>query len=145
MLLAVGLVVVVSLVVPSGRHQWAESLVRQPQPYSSLAFADPTALPTEVAHGKAVTFTFTIASHQSRNLVYPYFLKSSPSKIKGFGGSFGGGSVAVPAGQSRRVRVHADPKCARSQCRISVALVGNGEVIDFNVRVTGSKSVAGQS
>jgi hypothetical protein len=129
--------VAVSLLVPASRHQWAESVIRQPSPYSSLAFVDPTGLPTAVASGQTLHFSFTIGNHESRSLVYQYFLKSSPSKVTGFGGSFGGGSVAVPADQSRSVTVSADPECSGSPCRISVILPYHAEAVDFNIRVTG--------
>jgi hypothetical protein len=143
-LLVLGAIVAVSLVVPFGRHQWAESLVRQPSPYTALSFDDPAGLPTTVVSGQEVRFTFTVGNNELRSLTYRYLLTSAPSKVKAFGGSFGGGSVTVPVGQSRRVRVSADPKCAGSPCRIAVVLVGPAEVIDFNVQVSGLETTAGQ-
>lgn len=131
--------------MPFGRHQWAESLIRQPSSYSTLAFADPAGLPTGVVSGETITFTFTVGNNESHNLVYRYLLASSPSKVTAFGGSFGGGSVAVPKNGSRRVRVSADPKCAGSPCRISVDLVNPVEVVDFNVQVTGLAATPGHS
>jgi hypothetical protein len=144
-LLGLGLIVALSLVVPFGRHQWAESLIRQPSAYTSVAFANPTGLPTAVVSGQALTFTFTVGNHEPRSLVYAFFLKSSPSNVIGFGGSFGGGSVAVPAGRSRSVTVSVDPKCAGSPCRISVLLLGYPVTVDFNVRVAGLGATAGKS
>jgi hypothetical protein len=132
-LLATGVFVAVTLVLPGGRHQWAESLIRQPSQYTTLAFADPTGLPKSVVSGNHLEFTFTVGNQEGRDLVYRYLVQSSPTKITAYGGYFAVGSVAVPNGGSRRVAVSADPECAASPCRISVMLVGHAESIDFNV------------
>jgi hypothetical protein len=142
-LLVVGAFVVVSLVAPFGRHQWAESLVRQPSPYSSLAFVDATDLPTDLVPGQHVEFTFTIGNHESQDEVYRYLVASSPSKLTVLGGNFGAGSVSIPAGQSRDVKVSADPQCAASPCTISVVLRGHAETIDFIVRLEASATTGG--
>jgi hypothetical protein len=144
-LLVVGVFVVVSLVSPFGRHQWAESLVRQPSPYSSLAFVNPTALPNVVVPGQPVEFTFTVGNHESRNELYRYLVASSPSKLTVLGGNFGAGSVTILAGQSRDVKVSADPQCAASPCKISVVLRGHAEAIDFIVQLPGSGTTGEQS
>jgi hypothetical protein len=144
-LLGVGVIVVMSLVLPSGRHQWAESLIRQPSHYSTLAFAAPTALPKTVVSGQPVKFTFTIGNQEGQDLVYGYRAKSSPTRITAYGGYFAVGSVAVPAGQSRLVTVSADPECTASPCRITVTLIGHPEMIDFLAELTGSGSSAGNS
>jgi hypothetical protein len=141
--LVVVAVLAVSLALPFGRHQWAESLVRQPSPYTTLAFASPATLPTTLVDGQKVIFVFTVGNQESRNLVYRYLVQSSPSQVRAFGGSFAGGSVAVSEGQSRSVRVAADPHCAGSPCRISVDLVNQDEAIDFNIQVTGIGSTKG--
>lgn len=143
MLLVAAAFVVVSLLLPFGRHQWAESLVRQPTPYSSLAFAHPTELPSVIEPGQALAFTFTVGNHESRDLVYRYLASSSPSKLTALGGYFAAGSVTIPAGQSREVKVSAEPGCAKSPCRISVVLPGHTEAIDFNVQL--STGTPGQS
>jgi hypothetical protein len=144
-LLVVGAIVVVSVVLPVGRHQWAESLIRQPTPYSTLAFADPTGLPKSIVSGEPVEFTFTIGNEEVRDQVYHYVAKSTPTKITAYGGYFAVGSVAVPVGGSRRVTVSADPECTASPCTLSVILTGHAESIDFNVRLIGTGSAAGQS
>jgi uncharacterized membrane protein len=144
-LVVVGAIVVVSLVLPVGRHQWAESLIRQPSPYTTLAFADPTGLPKSIVSGEPVEFTFTIGNEQARDQVYHYVAKSSPTKITAYGGYFAVGSVAVPVGSSRQVTVSADPGCTASPCNLSVILTGHGESIDFNVRLIGAGSAPGQS
>lgn len=137
-LVAVGVLVVVSVVVPFGRHQWAESLIRQPAHYSTLAFATPTALPTSIVSGKDVEFSFTVGNQEGRDLDYRYLVASSPTRITGYGGFFAAGSLAVPVNGSRLVTVSANPQCSGSPCRISVTLAGRGESIDFTVRVIGS-------
>jgi uncharacterized membrane protein len=144
-LVVVGAIVVVSLVLPIGRHQWAESLIRQPTPYSTLAFADPTGLPKSVVSGEPLEFTFTVGNEEARDQVYRYTVKSSPTKITAYGGYFAVGSVAVHAGRTRQVTVSADPECTASPCNISVMLVGHDESIDFYVRLIGTGSGTGQS
>ena len=128
--------VAVSLVLPGSRHQWAESVIQQPSSYSAVAFVAPSELPATVVSGQPLEFTFTVENHESERLRYPYFLLASPTANKD--GIVGGGSVVVPAGESRNVNVSVDPKCSGSPCRITVGLAGRGgEAVDFNFTVTG--------
>jgi len=135
--------IAVSLVLPGTRHQWAESVVRQPAPYSAVSFVAPSELPTTLVSGQSLQFTFTVENHESKSLRYPYFLIASPTKNAD--GIVGGGSVVVPAGGSRNVNVSLDPKCSGSPCRISVGLAGYGVAVDFNFVVTGLAASAGKT
>ncbi len=135
--------VAVSLVLPGSRHQWAESIIQQPEPYSAVSFVAPSKLPTTVASGQSLQFTFTVENHESKRVRYPYFLIASPSSNTD--GIVGGGSVVVPAGESRNVKVSVDPKCTDSPCRLSVGLAGDGVAVDFNFIVTGLATNAGQT
>jgi len=125
--------IAVSLLLPVGRHQWAESLIRQPSPYTTLAFENPTALPTVLVAGHPVSFTFLVGNHETRDATYRYLVTCSPSK-KAF---YAGGTVTVPMDRSRSVKVSDDPECSGSPCQISVVLVDYAETIAFNVRLTG--------
>ena len=127
--------VAVSLVLPGSRHQWVESIIQQPEPYSAVSFVAPNKLPTTVASGQALQFTFAAENHESKTIRYPYFLIASPSNNTA--GIVGGGSVVVPAGESSNVTVSVDPKCTGSPCQLSVGLAGYGVAVDFNFIVTG--------
>ena len=108
-----------------------------------MSFVAPSELPTTVASGQSLQFTFTVENHESKRVRYPYFLIASPSSNTH--GIVGGGSVVVPAGGSRNVNVSVDPKCTASPCQLSVGLAGYGVAVDFNFIVTGLASDAGQA
>ena len=132
--------IAVSLLLPVGRHQWAESLIRQPSPYTTLAFEDPTELPTVLVAGHPISFTFWVGNHELRDATYRYLVTSSPSK-KPF---YAGGTLTVPMGRSRSVKVSDDPQCSGSPCQISVVLVDYAETITFNVQLTGIAASEGR-
>ena len=129
----------VMLAFPGARHQLDVSLVRQPARYTTLAFVEPTALPTVIVAGKPLAFRFSVGNNEGSTVAYRYFVLATPSKKSSI---FTGGSVAVREGRTRSVRVSAVPTCSGSPCRISVLLV-NVESIDFNVKVTGVASHEG--
>ncbi|MGO9333417.1 MAG: hypothetical protein ACLQCU_05080 [Acidimicrobiales bacterium] len=133
MVLVVVVAIAISLLLPVGRHQWAESLIRQPSPYTTLAFEDPSGLPAVLVAGHPISFTFWVGNHELRDATYRYLVTSSPSK-KVF---YAGGTLTVPMGRSRSVKVSDDPECSGSPCQISVVLVDYAEKIAFNVRLTG--------
>jgi hypothetical protein len=124
--------VVASIVLPAGRHQWAESLVRQRSTYTALAFVNPTALPLEISSGQQVSFAFSVANEESSGIRYRYLVTSSPTKQ-----IIGGGSLRIPTGGTGVVHMSVLPRCASSPCRISIDLVDYSESVGFNVRVTG--------
>ena len=67
----------VSLLFPTARHQWALSVVRQPTPYTTLSFVHAVALPTAVPTEGEVSFSFTIANNEGRDMTYHYVVSSA--------------------------------------------------------------------
>jgi len=124
------LVIGVSVYLPSGRHQWALSLVRQPTPYTVLAFNHATALPVQAVISKPMTVFFAIGNREGRKVTYRYVLTESPSPAPGV---LGESSKTVAAGATWNVSATIRPTCRTSPCRIQVSLPGHPEKIDFLV------------
>ncbi len=66
-----------SLLWPSGRHQWAVSLLRQPARYTVLSFSDAAALPAAAVIDKPITVSFTVGNHEGRAVDYRYILSAA--------------------------------------------------------------------
>lgn len=120
--------IVVSLLLPGGRHQWALSLFRQRTPYTALAFSDASRLPSRVSGNEPVKFGFSIANQEGQPVDYQYVV----SVIKG-GHShiLGDATQIVAAGATWTVAASVKPACGSSQCTIEVSLPGHPEAIDF--------------
>jgi hypothetical protein len=144
-----------SLLSPSGRHQWALSLFRQPTPYTVLAFSRPAALPATAVVNEPVGISFTVANHEGHAARYRYVLSvgsvfSAGSHGAGShaAGSHGAGSHGAGSGRTRvlgssartvpdgatwTVSTAVRPTCGISPCRLEVSLPGYPETIDFLV------------
>ncbi len=133
MVLVVVVAIAISLLLPVGRHQWAESLIRQPSPYTTLAFEDPSGLPAVLVAGHPISFTFWVGNHELRDATYRYLVTSSPSK----NAFYTEATLTVPMGRSRSVKVSDDPsaRARRAKSRSSWSTTPRGSA--FNVRLTG--------
>jgi len=118
-----------SLLSPSGRHQWALSLFRQPARYTVLAFDRPSALPTPASVNAAITVSFMVGNHEGHEVTYRYVLTSGGRRSRILAES----TRAVAAGATWTVSAMVRPRCDVSPCRIKVALPGHPETIDFLV------------
>jgi hypothetical protein len=119
-----------SLLSPTGRHQWALSLFRQPARYTVLSFSHAAALPATAVSGKPITVSFTVGNQEGQVEDYRYVLNAT-----GGGSSriLSGSMRTVAAGTKWTVSTMVRPACRASRCRIEVSLPGHPETIDFLV------------
>lgn len=124
----------VSLLSPTGRHEWALSLFRQPTRFTALFFNDPAALPSGAVAGQLLPVSFSIANSEGRTLGYRYVIAESWS-----GGStvLKTAATTISAGRTAAVSTLIRPSCAQSPCRIEISLPGHPEKIDFNLTLFG--------
>jgi uncharacterized protein YfaS (alpha-2-macroglobulin family) len=113
-------------------------VVRQPTPYTSLAFHDPADLPTTLASGDTLRLSFVVANHQGRQIRYAYVVTSTGPDASA--SVIGHATVTVPAGAQRTVPLDVRPVCTGTPCQVAVSLPGYSETIDALVRLTGSGS-----
>jgi hypothetical protein len=118
----------VSLVIPAARHQWALSLVRQPDHYTALSFQHAGDLPHTVVAGGAVHVAFTVSNHEGRRMDYAYRLTIAQSSAKQ-GVVFHRATVSVPNGGARIESITVRPFCGSTSCRLQVSLPGQSEAI----------------
>jgi len=124
----------VSLLWPSGRHQWAVSLFRQPTRYTALSFNGAAALPATAAIDKPITVSFTVANHEGRAVDYQYILSTAGGERSRV---LGQSMRTVAAGAAWTVSTAVRPACGAPRCRIEVSLPGHPETIDFLVVLRG--------
>jgi uncharacterized membrane protein len=124
------LAIVASVYLPSGRHQWALSLIRQPTPFTVLAFNKATSLPTQTAINQPVTVSFAIGNREGRTETYRYLLTQSPSQKASV---LRQATKSVGAGATWNVTTTVRPSCQSSPCRIQVSLPGHPEKVNFLV------------
>jgi hypothetical protein len=126
-----------SLVVPAGRHQWALAIVRQPTPYTALAFQDPASVPTALQPDGSLAVSFTITNNEGRQLRYAFVVTStSGSQIPTV---LQRGTVQVPGGARGAVAVSVKPVCHGSPCTVAISLPGHPETIDALVNLSSPK------
>jgi hypothetical protein len=126
----VAVVVVISLLLPGGRHQWAVSLFRQPSRYTVLAFSDPANLPHRARRGEPLTVAFSISNYEGRPVTYRYVLSEDSG---GAHRVLGASARSVGTGRTATVVTTVRPSCRTSPCRMEVSLPGHQETIDFLV------------
>jgi hypothetical protein len=129
----VPLAVIISLLTPSGRHQWALSLFRQPTRYTALSFDNAAALPRTATIGQPIRVSFTVSNQEGQAEHYRYVLSDSDP---GISNTLGRSSKVVAPGSTWRVSTVVRPTCAESPCRIEVSLPGHPETIDFILILT---------
>lgn len=129
------LIIGASVYLPSGRHQWALSLFRQPTPYTVLAFSHATTLPAQSVINQPIAVSFTVGNREGRKVSYRYVLTQSPSRTSGV---LGQSAKTVAAGGTWNVSTTVRPSCSSSPCRIQVSLPGHPETIDFLVTLRAS-------
>ena len=123
-------VIAVSVYLPSSRHQWALSLIRQPTLYTVLAFNRATSLPTQSVINQPITVSFAIGNREGRTTNYRYVLTQNPSQTASV---LGHSTKSVASGATWNVTTTIRPSCQASPCRIQVSLPGHPEKIDFLV------------
>lgn len=133
----VAVAVVISVLFPGGRHQWAVSLFRQPSRYTVLAFNDPANLPDRARFDQRLTVAFNISNYEGRTEVYRYVLSEDS---KGTHRLLGASALSVAADRSATVVTTVRPSCPNSPCRIEVSLPGHPDTIDFLVRLVTQRS-----
>ena len=118
----------ISVALPTGRHQWALSLFRQPIRYTALSFNQAQDLPATAIKGKAIKISFSVGNNEGHTVDYRYILTAS-------GGSrsriLGESAKTVATGATWEVSALLRPSCDNSPCRIEVTLPGHPEKIDF--------------
>jgi hypothetical protein len=119
-----------SLLSPTGRHQWALSLVRQPARYTVLSFNHAANLPATAVIGRPIRVSFTVGNHEGHREDYRYVLRSAGG---GRSRILGGSARSVTAGMTWTVSTVVRPVCGTARCRIEVSLPGHRETIDFLV------------
>lgn len=124
--------VAVSLLLPAGRHQWALSLIRQPARYTALSFTRPAGLPEVIGRRQSVTVAFAVTNHQGRPVTYRYVVSAASRRGTR---QLARARAVVASGATWPVTVRVRPRCAASPCRVTVALPGHPETIDFLVTV----------
>jgi hypothetical protein len=125
--------IAVSFVIPSGRHQWALSVFRQPARYTALWFNSAWKLPASVVTYQPTHISFVIDNQQGRTEDYRYLVTQTSA---GLTSTLRKSATTVAAGRSRTVSAVIRPTCLVSPCRIEVSLPGHPETIDFLASVT---------
>lgn len=124
--LAIGL----SLLWPTGRHQWAISIFRQPTPNTVLFFNKAGALPTTAIVGAPMPISFAIENDEGRVVNYRYVLSITDG---GHSHVLKESVRTVGDGKTWNVSTVVRPACNTLHCRIEVSLPRYPEVIDFLV------------
>lgn len=128
--------VVVSVLTPAGRHQWALSLFRQPTYYTALSFNKAWALPATAAWDAPLHVSFSVANHEGRAVRYRYVLTEKADGGSGTATTLKQSARLVPDGGTWTVSASVRPTCASSTCRVEVSLPGHPETIDFLLNLT---------
>jgi hypothetical protein len=124
---------VVSLLLPGSRHQWALSIFRQPARYTTLAFNDAGDLPATAITDSPVPISFTLANQQGRTLTYTYVVRQSDPPPLNITQTMATASRTLGPGRTWTVSIDVRPTCGLSPCRIQVSVPGHPEKIDFLV------------
>jgi hypothetical protein len=127
------LVVLASLLLPAGRHQWALSLFRQPTGYTALSFNHPTALPALAGKNTLISVSFTVNNQEGRAVTYKYVLTETAAGVSSIVGE---SARTVAAGASWSVSTSVRMICRASPCHVEVSLPGHPETIDFLTTAT---------
>lgn len=119
---------VLSFAIPSGRHDWALSLFRQPTRYTALSFNRAWALPGSIVPYQPMKISFTINNQEGKTESYRYVVTQTS------GGSslmLGKSTKTIASSGSWKVSTVIRPTCLIAPCRIEVSLPGHPEIIDF--------------
>ena len=113
---------------PSGRRQIANSVTRQPTPFTELYFTDDNRIPKVLSVSKPNTVGFTIANHEGKTVDYVYVVTArgpqGTSTIRK-------DSVSVPSGQLVDESVEFTSDQPGTTYLITVLLSGRSEMIHF--------------
>jgi hypothetical protein len=120
----------ISVLLPAGRHQWALSLFRQPERYTTLFFNNASDLPSTAALAKPLKISFTVGNHEGHSVVYRFVLSAVAD---GESQVLGTSTRTVRTGANWRVSGMFRPECRSSPCEIQISLPGYPETIDFQI------------
>lgn len=126
--LVAAVLVVVSLLSPWVRHEWALSLGRQNTPYTQLGFTSAANLPVTAVRGNGIPVSFAVTNDEGKQMSYQYVVSSGSGTTLA---SLSSATQVVAAGAVWNVNITVLPKCAESACRVQVSLPRQGESIDF--------------
>ena len=104
-------------------------LYQPPTNYTSLAFANPASLPTQLSRSATrvdVSFTISNASTDSRTYQWSIMFDRAGHTYR-----LATGLVGVPGGGHTTVSRTVKASCSSGQARMSVGLADPGETIDF--------------
>lgn len=127
------LTVIISLLLPWGRHQWALALIRQPTPYTAMSFSDASALPTTDIRGQPITLAFAVSNHEGNVVSYHYVVTQ---QAIGKAQTLTEASRTVSPNTTWSVSTRVIPSCSSSPCRLTVSLSGHPETIDLLLTLT---------
>lgn len=116
---------------PYMRREWALSLTRQPNPYTTLSFSHASDLPSVVRPRQDIDVSFRIANHEGRAVSYRYLIQSI---AKGRSVALKQSERALNSGAVWTVDAVVRPRCLAFLCRVVVTLPGHPETIDFMFR-----------
>lgn len=126
-----GAVLVASVLLPAGRHQWALSIFRQPTRYTALSFKYAWLLPANGTVGRSTPLFFTVENEEGRSLTYRYVIRQTDPL--GASQTLSDGVRTVASGATWTVDTKVRPSCVLSPCRVEVLLPGHPETIDYLV------------
>jgi hypothetical protein len=115
---------------PAVRRQIAESVSRQPTPYTELYFTDHTNLPVFVSTSYTNAFAFTIGNHEGKALSYPYVVTATSAQGTT---EIASGSVRVDSARFVNTSVSFLAPAPATKYVITVQLSGRPEMIHFAV------------
>jgi hypothetical protein len=131
------LVIVVSLLLPAGRHQWALSIIRQPARYTALSFRYAWLIPQSGTSGASFPLFFTVTNQEGRAVRYTYIIRQTDQVTTE---TLSQAGQTVQAGASWLVDTKVRPSCGISPCRVEVVLPGHAETIDFLIDLGAPKA-----
>jgi len=123
---------VISLLLPGSRHQWALSIFRQPARYTALSFNEAWELPATANRGSKIPISFTIGNQEGRTLTYRYVVtESDPLNLSQ---SMATAARTLGPGSAWTVSIDVKATCSLvPPCRIQVSVPGHHGRIDFLV------------
>ena len=128
--------VCLTLITPGGRHQWAESLFRQPTRYTALYFNRPDSLPRVATKDRMMYLQFTIRNYEGSVVPYRYVITATGHGVRRV---LQRSTRIIPNGRSWNVATVVRARCAGSPCRIEVSLPEHRETIDFVISLKSAR------
>jgi hypothetical protein len=108
----------VTLILPSGRHQWALSVFRQPARYTALSFRYAWLLPAAGYDDQTFPLFFTITNQEAHTVTYTYDIEQfRPFEV------LSTGVQTIRSGETSTVDTRVTPQCRGTfMCSVEVIL-----------------------